>query len=74
MSAAVVRAARVRSELDAIVVDNPRARQAHDVFDFLVAHGEHQGSAPKRCVLLSGPSQFWQVHDPQALRRAAEHA
>ena len=50
-------AARVRSELDAIVVDNPRARQAHDVFDFLVAHGEHQGSAPKRCVLLSGPSQ-----------------
>ena len=57
MSAAVVRAAHVRSQLDAIVVDNPRARQAHDVFDFLVAHGEHQGLAPKRCVLLSGPSQ-----------------
>ena len=54
---AALEAARVRSELDAIVVDNPRARRAHQVFDFLIAHGEHQGSAPKRCVLLTGPSQ-----------------
>ena len=57
MSGGVLEAARVRSALDTIVVDNPRARQAHEVFDFLIAHGEHQGSAPKRCVLLSGPSQ-----------------
>ena len=57
MKRATLEAARVRSQLDAIVIDNPRARQAHQVFDFLIAHGEHQGSAPKRCVLLSGPSQ-----------------
>ena len=57
MSAVALEAARVRSALDAIVVDNPRARRAHEVFDFLIAHGEHQGEAPKRCVLLSGPSQ-----------------
>lgn len=56
-SSHALQAARVRSELDAILVDNPRARHAHGVFDFLIAHGEHQGSEPKRCVLLSGPSQ-----------------
>ena len=49
--------AHVRARLDAIVVDNPRARQAHQVFDFLIAHGQAQGAEPKRCVLLVGPSQ-----------------
>lgn len=54
---ASLRAAQVRSQLDGVVVDNPRARQAHKVFDFLIAHGEHQGAQAKRCVLLVGPSQ-----------------
>ncbi len=54
---AALYAAQVRSQLDRIVVDNPRARQAHQVFDFLIAHGEHQGQDSKRCVLLVGPSQ-----------------
>jgi hypothetical protein len=53
----VVNLARVRSELDAIVVDNPRAREAHARFEFLMAHGEHQGAGPKRSTLLVGPSQ-----------------
>lgn len=50
-------AAMIRSRLDAIVVDYPRAREAFRVFDFLIEHGEHQGREPKRCVLLVGPSQ-----------------
>ena len=48
---------KVRSDLDRIVVDNPRARQAHAQFDFLVAHGDQQGDGPKRCALLVGPPQ-----------------
>ncbi len=53
------RAAAVRAALDAVVVDNPRARQAHSVFDFLVAHGQSAAATqgPRRCVLLVGPSQ-----------------
>ena len=50
-------AARVRAQLDAILIDNPRARHAHGVFDFLREHGRLQPGGAKRCVLLTGPSQ-----------------
>lgn len=53
----VVHIAKIRSALDSIVVDNPRAAEAHACFEFLMAHGEHQGHGPKRSVLLVGPSQ-----------------
>lgn len=48
---------RTRAALDAIVVDNPRAQQAHDRFSYLIAHGKAQGAGPKRGQLLVGPSQ-----------------
>jgi hypothetical protein len=48
---------KVRSDLDQIVVDNPRAQQAHALFEYLIAHGQQQGTGPKRCALLVGPSQ-----------------
>ena len=57
MNEAHLASARLRSALDAILVDNPRARHAHAVFDFLVEHGRAQAGGPTRCVLLSGPSQ-----------------
>ena len=57
MSAAHLASARLRSRLDAVLVDNPRARHAHAVFDFLVEHGRAQAGGPTRCVLLTGPSQ-----------------
>lgn len=57
MSAGHLAAARLRAKLDAVLVDNPRARHAHAVFDFLVEHGRAQAGGPTRCVLLSGPSQ-----------------
>ena len=50
-------AARVRARLDAVLIDNPRARHAHGVFDFLREHGRLQPGGAKRCVLLTGPSQ-----------------
>lgn len=48
---------RVRAAMDAVVVDNPRAEQAHDRFRYLIAHGKAQGEGPKRGQLLVGPSQ-----------------
>lgn len=52
-----VESARLRAKLDAILVDNPRARHAHAVFDYLVEHGRVSDGGPTRCVLLTGPSQ-----------------
>jgi hypothetical protein len=48
---------RVRAALDAIVVDNPRAQEAHERFRYLIAHGKAQGPGAKRGQLLVGPSQ-----------------
>lgn len=49
---------RARSAMDAIVVDNPRAAQVRDRFDYLIAHGQAQGATgTRRGQLLVGPSQ-----------------
>jgi hypothetical protein len=46
----------VRSQLDNIVVDYPRTHEAHGVFDRLRTHALRQGTKPKRCVQMIGPS------------------
>lgn len=48
---------RVRAEMDRVVVDHPRMKLAHDRFNYLMAHGQAAGQAPKRGVLMVGPSQ-----------------
>ena len=46
-----------RAAMDDIVIDNPRARSAHDTFDFLVELSNHRPEKPKRCVGLIAPAQ-----------------
>lgn len=53
----VILAAQRRAVADGIVIDNPRARQAHEVFDFLVEHGKMRSSASKHAVFMVAPSQ-----------------
>lgn len=49
---------RVRSAMDSVVVDNPRAVQVRERFDYLIAHGQAQGpKGTRRGQLLVGPSQ-----------------
>ena len=49
---------RVRSAMDSVVVDNPRAVQVRERFDYLIAHGQAQGSTgTRRGQLLVCPSQ-----------------
>ncbi len=50
-------AARIRADLDAIVIENPRASAAHGVFDYLIEHSERYSTGGKRCVLMTGPTQ-----------------
>lgn len=50
-------AANRRALMDAIVIDNPRGRTAHSVFDFLVELSSHRPDSPKRCVSLIAPAQ-----------------
>ena len=50
-------AGRVRSQLDKIVIDNPREDDALLIFDRLRAHAKEQGLGPKRCVQMIGPPQ-----------------
>lgn len=53
----VMLAAQRRAVADGIVIDNPRARRAHQVFDFLVEHGKLRASDSKQAVLMAAPSQ-----------------
>jgi hypothetical protein len=46
-----------RAAMDDIVIDNPRARLAHDTFDFLVELSDRRPEKPKRCVGLIAPAQ-----------------
>lgn len=46
-----------RAAMDSIVIDNPRARLAHEKFDYLVELGELRPGLPKRCVSLIAPAQ-----------------
>jgi len=43
--------------MDSIVIDNPRARLAHEKFDYLVELGRLRPGLPKRCVSLIAPAQ-----------------
>jgi hypothetical protein len=53
----MVTAADRYARAESVYVDYARAHQAHQVFDFLVAHAEKRDEKSKRCVLVVGPSQ-----------------
>lgn len=42
---------------DAVIVDNPRAREAHATFEFMIDHGKYRPSGSKLGVFLIAPSQ-----------------
>lgn len=46
-----------RAAMDLIVIDNPRARLAHEKFDYLVELGLLRPGLPKRCVSIIAPAQ-----------------
>lgn len=50
-------AAQRRAAMDGIVIDNPRAREAHEQFEYVIEHGKQKGNRSKLCVPLIAKSQ-----------------
>lgn len=69
-------AAKRRALADSIILDNPRTREAHNVFEFLIEHGKLRATGAKRAVLLVGPSQSGKttIIDTYARQRNTDEA
>ncbi|MCG2664720.1 TniB family NTP-binding protein [Brevundimonas sp.] len=52
-----IEAARVRAKADAIVVEHPRLRMAHEQFEFLMEHGRRRPGQSKMGALMVAPTQ-----------------
>src|SRR4051812_17882966 len=50
-------AAERRAAMDAIFIDNPRAREAHEKFEYVIQHGHKKENRSKLCVPLIAASQ-----------------
>lgn len=53
----VTNAASSRAIADSIVIDNPRARSAHEAFEYLIQHAQARPTQSKQGVLVVAPSQ-----------------
>jgi hypothetical protein len=49
-------AGKIRSQLDDVIIGNPREQSTHMVFDLLREHGRSQSTGSLRCVQLIGES------------------
>lgn len=50
-------AAERRAAMDGIYIDHPRAREAHEKFEYVIEHGRRKENKSKLCALLIAESQ-----------------